>query len=202
MTRPGRWERYSDLVPDWFAAYLALEQQASTIRTYESEFVPGLLQTPDYARAVIGMVHADPDDVERRVELRLARQNLLDSAESPELCAVLDEATLAPPLLTTTQARAQLDKLIALTERSDVTIRIVTPNSQSTPADPSFSIVRLRNPTEPEIVYLEQLTDARYLDDPADVARFTGIMNRLNDPTVTPDRTRATLRRIRSDVGS
>ena len=201
MTRPGQWERYSDLVPDWFAAYLALEQQASMIRTYEREFVPGLLQTPDYARAVIGTEHADPDDIERRVELRITRQNLLDSAEAPELCAVLDEATLAPPLLTTTQARAQLDKLIALTERSTVTIRIVTTNSRRPPG-PSFSIVRLRSPTEPEVVYLEQLDSARYLHDAADVAHFTDIMDRLNDPTVTPDLTRATLRRIRSDVGS
>src|SRR2546421_1304476 len=97
---PGWWNRYSDILPGWFQSYLGLEAAAALIRTYEVQFVPGLLQTDDYARAVILLAHdrATADDIERRVALRRERQQALLRKEPVELWAVVDEAALRRPI--------------------------------------------------------------------------------------------------------
>src|SRR2546423_14417978 len=97
---PGWWNRFTDILPGWFQSYLGLEAAAALIRTYEVQFVPGLLQTDDYARAVILLAHdrATADDIERRVALRRERQQALLRKEPPELWAVVDEAALRRPI--------------------------------------------------------------------------------------------------------
>ena len=97
---PGWWHRYGDVLPGWFQSYLGLEAAASLIRTYEVQFVPGLLQTREYARAVVLLGHgrAPAEEVERRVDLRMARQELLTRADPPQLWAVVDEAALRRPI--------------------------------------------------------------------------------------------------------
>ncbi|MGH8966206.1 MAG: helix-turn-helix domain-containing protein, partial [Actinomycetes bacterium] len=93
---PGWWREYGDVLPSWFETYLGLEQAASVIRTYEPQFVPGLLQTEDCARAVIGLGHpsGSGEEIERRVGLRMRRQEVLTKPGAPTLWAVLDEAAL------------------------------------------------------------------------------------------------------------
>src|SRR6266498_5811564 len=93
---PGWWQRYGDILPSWFQTYLGLEEAATLIRTYEVQFVPGLLQTEDYARAVIthGNPGAPAEEIERRVGLRMKRQQLLARSDAPQLWAVVDEAAL------------------------------------------------------------------------------------------------------------
>ena len=97
---PGWWHRYGDVLPSWFQAYLGLEAAAALIRTYELQFVPGLLQTRDYARAVVLLGHgrAPAEEIERRVDLRMARQALLTRPDPPQLWAVVDEAALRRPI--------------------------------------------------------------------------------------------------------
>jgi uncharacterized protein DUF5753/helix-turn-helix protein len=93
---PGWWHQYSDVLPQWFEMYIGLEQAASLIREYEVQFVPGLLQTEDYARAVVALGHpsADREEIERRVALRMARQRILAAEHRPRIWVVVDEAVL------------------------------------------------------------------------------------------------------------
>src|SRR3954454_16111558 len=116
--KPGWWHRYADLLPSWFETYLGLEQAASVIRTFELQFVPGLLQTPDYARAVTRLAHTRPEEIERRVELRMHRQQLLDQDGAPMLWAVIDESALCRSVSHDKDVlRAQLDHLLEMNER-------------------------------------------------------------------------------------
>src|SRR5918996_2252763 len=121
---PGWWHRYSDLLPSWFETYLGLEQAASVIRTYEIQFVPGLLQTRDYARAVTRLGHSDPVEVERRVELRVQRQALLTGPNPPTLWVVVDEAALRRSMLGPDQSRAQITHLIEMNELPNVSLQV------------------------------------------------------------------------------
>src|SRR6266699_7036731 len=122
---PGWWHDYSDVLPQWFEAYVGLEEAASQIRAYEVQFVPGLLQTEDYARAVTMLAYSNPREIIRRVNLRLARQAVLTRDDPPGLWAVLDEAVLRRPIGGANAMRAQLKHLIEMSQRPNVTIQIV-----------------------------------------------------------------------------
>src|SRR6266851_878960 len=110
---PGWWQQYSDILPKWFELYVGLEKAASIIRTYEVQFVHGLMQTEDYARAVIliANAHAPAEEIDRRVSVRMKRQQLLTQPDAPELWAVLDEAALRRPPNGRKVMRAQLEHL-------------------------------------------------------------------------------------------
>jgi len=115
----GWWARYDDVMPDWFETYVGLEQATSLIRTYELQFIPGLFQTENYARAVTVLGHraAPAAEIERRVSLRLKRQRILTRPEpAPRVWAVIDESALRRPLGGRDVMRAQLRHLIELTE--------------------------------------------------------------------------------------
>ena len=113
---PGWWSRYGDILPDWFEAYLGLEAAASVIRAFELQFVQGLFQTEAYARAVTLLGHraAPAEEIDRRVSLRLKRQDLLTSPGPPRVWAVIDEAALRRPVGGGMVMRGQLDRLIEL----------------------------------------------------------------------------------------
>jgi len=198
VTESAWWHPWADVIPSWFTTYLMLEHTASRISTYEAQFVPGLFQTADYARAVISLAHSDPDEIERRVALRQARQRHLDTAEAPEVCAVLDDAAPTRPALTPGQTRAQLDMLLELTERPNITIRIVSPKRAGRAVGESFTI--LRDVAQSEIVYVEAPDSARYLQEPADIARYSAIMDRLCTPAEAVEQTRAAILTIRESM--
>jgi transcriptional regulator with XRE-family HTH domain len=198
---PGWWHRYSDLLPAWFETYLGLEQAASMIRTYELQFVPGLLQTRGYARAVTQLAHSDPAEVERRVELRMRRQAILSSPGGPTLWAVLDEAALRRGLAGTQLQREQIDRLIELNRLPNVALQIAPLRyGGHAAAGGPFTILRFREPDLPDIVYLEQLTSALYLDKRVDVDHYAMVMDRLCAQVEPPDRTEATLLAIREEL--
>lgn len=198
---PGWWQQYTDLLPSWFETYLAMEQAASVIRTFEMQFVPGLLQTASYARAVVELVHADPVEIERRVALRLRRQELLTRPDPPRLWMVVDEAVLRRPLVGRDQTRAQLDHLMEVAELPHVTLQIATfgrgPHAATGGA---FTILRFPLPDLPDVVYLEQLTGALYLDRPSDVDDYAQVWSRMCVHIDPATETRATLDRIRTEV--
>src|SRR5215472_4529225 len=124
---PGWWHDYSDVLPHWFETYVGLEEAATQIRSYQVQFVPGLLQTGDYARAVVLLGHPDVSgrELDRRVALRLARQVVLTRPDPPNIWVVLDEAALKRPIGGPAVMRAQLQHLLEFAQRPSVTVQIM-----------------------------------------------------------------------------
>jgi transcriptional regulator with XRE-family HTH domain len=193
---PGWWHQYSDVLPAWFETYLGLEQAAAVIRGYEPQFVPGLLQTADYARAVVGLAHGEEheDEIERRVALRMRRQQILTDAQAATVWLVIDEAALRRPYGGRTVLRGQIRHLLEVSEAATVTIQVVPYEvGGHAAAGGGFAILRFAAPELPDVVYLEQLTSALYLDKRTDVDKYLGVMNRLAVQAHTPEHTRAFL---------
>lgn len=192
-SEPGWWHRYSDLLPSWFSTYLGLEQAASQIRTYEAQLVPGLLQTPEYTRAMVTLGFDDAD-TERRVQVRQRRQDVLHRPEPPVVWAVIDEAVLHRPVGGREVHRAQLRYLAEMSAMPNVTVQVL-PYSAGGPAaaGSSFSILRFAEPELPDIVYLEQLTSALYLERRQDLALYLSVMDQLSVQAERPDRSREIL---------
>ncbi|MEU4371526.1 helix-turn-helix domain-containing protein [Micromonospora chersina] len=200
---PGWWHRYGDVLPGWFQSYLGLEAAAALIRTYEVQFVPGLLQTPAYARAVILLGHrgAPPAEVERRVSLRMERQELLRRSDPPQLWAVVDEAALRRPVGGREVMRGQLDALIEASAAPHVRLQIVPFDAGGhAAAGGAFSILRFGDQDLPDIVYIEQLTSAVYLDRRDDLDHYAGAMDQLCGEAAPPERTPELLARIRDEL--
>jgi transcriptional regulator with XRE-family HTH domain len=196
---PDWWHRYSDILPGWFETYIGLEEVASAIRTYEVQFIPGLLQTPDYARAVILLRHtgASDEEIEHRVGLRVARQRLLTMDSAPRLWTVLDEAVLRRPLGGPDVMREQLRYLIEITALPNVIVQIVPFDAGGhAAAGGPFSILQFPQPDLPNVVYTEQINSALYLDKPKDVDDYLEIMNRLCIEARTADESRHMLTEI------
>ena len=161
---PGWWQQYNDVLPRWFELYIGLERAASVIRTYEMQFIHGLMQTEDYARAVILIAnsHAPAAEIERRVSMRMKRQQMLTEPGAPELWAVLDEAALRRAPGGRKVMRAQLEHLLEITELPNVTLQIVPFDvGPHAAAGGPFTILRFPEPDLPDVVYLEQLNSAR-----------------------------------------
>ncbi|QIS04029.1 helix-turn-helix domain-containing protein [Nocardia brasiliensis] len=185
---PGWWHRYSDLLPQWFGTYLGLEQAASKIRTYEAHLVPGLLQTPDYARAVVALGYEDAD-TDRRVQVRQRRQEILHRTDPPVVWAVIDEAALHRPVGGPRVQREQLEHLIELAQLPNVTIQVLPYSAgEHAAAGSSFSILRFAEAELPDIVYLEHLTSALYLDRRQDLALYLSVMDRLSVQAERPEK--------------
>ena len=189
---PGWWSKYGDVLADWFEAYLGLEGAASVIRTFELQFLHGLFQTEAYARAVTRLGHraAPPEEIDRRVSLRLKRQDLLTRPDPPQVWSVIDEAALRRPVGGRAVMRAQLNRLIEVAALPHVTIQVVPfGRGGHAAASGSFTILRFAEPELPDIVYIEQLTSALYLDNRDDVDHYLEVMNNLSAEALTPDGT-------------
>jgi transcriptional regulator with XRE-family HTH domain len=186
---PGWWHDYNDVLPHWFEAYVGLEEVATQIREYEVQFVPGLLQTEDYARAVTLLGHdaASAREIERRVRLRMQRQAMLDREEPPSFWAVIDEAVLRRPAGSQATMRGQLKHLVDMAQRPNVTIQVIPFQiGGHSAAGGSFSILRFAEPDLPDVVYLEQLTSSLYLDKPDAVDSYLRVMERICMEAATP----------------
>jgi transcriptional regulator with XRE-family HTH domain len=193
---PAWWRQFGEVVPPWYLSYLGLEEAASLIRAYEAHSVPGLLQTPDYARAVLQREHgaASSREIDRRVELRCTRQRVLTRAEPPQFWAVLDEAVLRREVGGPAVMRAQVQALLAASELPTVRLQIVRFHQGSaTPAGFPFVILRFSEPELPDVVYVEQLTGAVYLDKPGDVEHYAVAMERTCLEAEPPENTPAIL---------
>jgi transcriptional regulator with XRE-family HTH domain len=185
--QPGWWHSYSDVLPSWFQSYIGLEQAAARIRTYEPRFVPGLLQTEDYAAAVISLGDFPPEEVERRVSLRATRQRRFREG-ALRLWAVIDETTLRRPVGGPEVLRGQLEYLLSVAKQPWLTLQ-VTPFEASAmhAATGGFTILRFADPQLPDVVYVEQLGNALYLDKREDVDRYTLAMDRISVVSADPD---------------
>lgn len=196
---PGWWHRFNDILPTWFQAYVGLEEAAARIRTYEVQFVPGLLQTKEYARAVVtaGSAGIGAEEIARRVDLRLERQRMFDRPDGPVFWAVIDEAALRRPIGGAEVMRAQLEHLIELMRQPNITIQVMPFSFGGHSAEGgAFTVLRFPDQDLPDVVYVEQLASALYLDKREDVDRYTEVMERLCAVSTTPDETIELLRVI------
>ncbi|WP_433172540.1 helix-turn-helix domain-containing protein [Actinoallomurus sp. CA-150999] len=185
--QPGWWHSYGDVLPSWFQSYIGLEQAASRIRTYEPQFVPGLLQTEDYAAAVISLGDFQSEEVERRVALRATRQRKFRDG-ALRLWAVIDEIALRRPVGGPEVLRGQLEYLMAAAKQPGLTLQVTPFAASAKHAAPGgFTIMRFADPQLPDVVYVEQLGNALYLDKREDVDRYTLAMDRLSVISATPD---------------
>ncbi|GIF05704.1 helix-turn-helix domain-containing protein [Actinoplanes siamensis] len=200
---PSWWQAYGDVLNTWFQNYLDLEQAASLIRTYEVQFVPGLLQTDAYARAVIRLGHgnATTDEIERRARLRMERQKVLQRPDAPRLWAVLDEAALRRPIGGRPVLREQILALIETCESPNVRLQVVPFNSGGhAAAGGAFSILRFPHEELPDVVYIEHLTSALYLDKREEVDHYAAAIGRLFIEAEPPAGTRKFLERVLDDL--
>ncbi len=196
----GWWHRYQDVLPTWFQAYIGLEESAESIRSFDAQFVPGLLQTEDYSIAVIQLGAYSSEDTDRLVYLRKERQRRFASG-GLRLWAVIDEVALRRPVGSPAMMRAQLEHLLDISDRPGLTIQ-VTPflTGASYAAPGSFSILSFATDDLPDVVYVEQLTSAMYLDKPADVDRYASAMDQISATSTTPEQTTDFLRAMLAEL--
>ena len=193
----GWWHSYSDVLPNWFPTYVGLEGAAALIRVYEVQFVHGLLQTEAYASAVVerGMKGESRADIERRVALRMERQKYLLSTGGPEFHVVLDEAALRRPYGDREVMRGQLQHLIEISERSNVRLQIMPFGFGGHSGESgAFTILSFPETDLSDVIFLEQLTSALYLDKAEDVTQYEKAMKELQQDSPGPDESRDLLR--------
>ncbi|MFB7710049.1 helix-turn-helix domain-containing protein [Streptomyces sp. NPDC056105] len=198
---PGWWHSYRDAVPSWFTAYVSLETGAKTLRTYEPQYVTGLLQTPDYARAVLrgGLPNGSEEELARRVELRLHRQSLLEREDAPTLWVVMEEAVLHRAVGSPDVMREQIERLLDVSELAHISVDIVpfTAGAHVGACAP-FTYFRFEEPELPDIVYSELLSASVYLDQRVDVVAHLEAHSRMALLTSSED-SRALLNRMRKE---
>jgi len=200
---PGWWHAYGDVLTTWFQNYLDLEQAAELIRTYEIQFVPGLLQTDAYARAVIMLGHGSKAQAEiaRRAEFRMARKQLLTREDPPRVWAVLDEAVLSRPIGGVAVLREQIEYLLEVSKLRNVRLQVMPFRSGGhAAAGGAFSILRFGHSDVPDVVYIEHLTSGLYLDKREDVDQYAEAMGRLSIEAEPPQRTPEILRQVLDEM--
>jgi hypothetical protein len=187
--RPGWWREFEDVIPGWFANYVGLEEAAGTLRTYETHFIPGLLQTPDYARAVLAstMPPLGPD-LERAVMLRMKRQQVLSRPHPPRVWAVIDEAALRRPVGGPEVHRRQLERLLEIAGRR-IALQVLPIRNTAHAGGGPFTLLRFDDPGMADVVYVEHLVSALYLDRPEHVTRYVEAFSRLSLESLTPEGT-------------
>jgi transcriptional regulator with XRE-family HTH domain len=202
--QPGWWQRFHDVLPGWFSMHVSLEGAASLIRQYEPHFVPGLLQTEEYAVGALksgAIGQTRPEDIERHVALRMERQGLLTREGAPRLWVVMDETVLRRPVGGPEVMRAQIDRLLEATNLPNVTIQVAPFSSGPHPGTYGpFVLFRFAVPELPDMVYSEYLTGAIYLDSRPEVATHLEVMDRMAAQSATAHRTKEILRDLRKEL--
>jgi len=200
---PSWWRTYGDVVPTWFEPYLGMEQAARLIRCFDIQFVPSLLQTPDYARTVIRLALADAarTQVDPRLVLRMRRQEMLHRPDPPQLWAIIDESVLRRSIGGTEIMRGQIRHMIELCQLRHVTIQVLPFTAGGRPAGGgAVTLLRFAEENLPDVVYLEQLTSAVYLDKPAETLPYWKVFNSLaaeaQDPVTSIETMRARLNEL------
>ena len=198
----GWWHRYNERMPKWFEDYVGLEEAASRIQSWELQFVPGLIQTEDYARMahVHGHPRASEEMIDSMVDLRMRRQRVLGGMHPPRLWMVIDESVLHRTLGSAAMLKKQIDKLLELTELSHISLQIIPFSRSGYVAEGAFSILRFAEPELPDITYIEHLTGALYLERPDEIEVYGRAFDRLVVDAETPRGSRQMLEKIRTDL--
>ncbi|WP_186767915.1 helix-turn-helix domain-containing protein [Streptomyces qinzhouensis] len=181
----GWWQGYRDVLPNWFGVHVSLESGATQVRSYEPHVVPGLLQTPEYARCVLslGLPRVSTEVVERQIALRRERQALLTrlEPEPPHFWAVVDETVLRRPVGPPDVMRGQLEQLLAVAHLPSVTFQVAPFRSGLHPGGfGPFSVFRFEIPELPDVVGIDSLSRATYSEDPAEVALYREALDQMS----------------------
>ena len=198
----GWWHRFNERMPKWFEDYVGLEEAAARIQSWELQFIPGLLQTEDYARKAI--VHGHPraaeETIESMVDLRMRRQRILGGTHPPRLWMVIDESVLHRTLGSAAMLKSQIDRLLELTELSHISLQVVPFAKSGYVAEGAFSILRFAETELPDIAYIEHLTGALYLERLDEIEVYGRAFDRLVVDAETPRGTRQFLEKVRADL--
>ena len=199
---PGWWRRYNDVMPDWFNDFVGLEESAAQIQAHELQFVPGLLQTEPYTRAIAtrGRPEYAPPDAERRIAVRMQRQRILTGSNPPKLWVVIDESVLHRPIGGRRVLRDQVEHMLEMSRMSNITIQIVPYHLSGYGAEGSFTVLRFAEPELPDVVYVEHLSGALYLDSLDEIEQYSRALDRLTVEAYTPDRSRQTLAKALAEI--
>ncbi|MFF8941932.1 helix-turn-helix domain-containing protein [Streptomyces sp. NPDC014864] len=201
--KPGWWYTFRDVLPEWFSAYVSLESEASVIRLYEPHYVPGLLQTHDYAAALlrVGFPNDSEEEIARRVALRVKRQDLLAKPDAPAVWAIVDETVLRRPVGGAGVMRAQVDRLIEVLEMPKVRIQVMRFAVGAHPgAYGPFHHFRFGFSELPDVVYTENLAGSVYYDRPEDVVAYLEVLDRMSVQAEPVARTRDILGELRKEL--
>jgi transcriptional regulator with XRE-family HTH domain len=193
----GWWYSYRDVLLNRYEFFIGLEAEASSVRNFELAMVPGLLQTEDYARALIGggPMELDATEVERRVEVRMTRQHALDRDERPQLWVIVDEAAIRRTVGGPAVMRGQLEALATMSGHARTTIQVVPYSAGAHPGQLGpFVILGFPEPSEPEVVTMETVGGNLYVDKPEEVRLYTTAFDHLRAVALSPGDTRAMLR--------
>ncbi|WP_029391677.1 helix-turn-helix domain-containing protein [Streptomyces xiaopingdaonensis] len=199
---PGWWHQYSDVLEDWFALHIGLEDAASLIRSYEVQFLPGLLQTEAYAYSLSRLGYPDTphETVERLVQLRMERQKLLTREGGPRLWVVLDEAVLRRPFGGREVMRDQLRHLLEIADMPHITLQVAPFATGAAAAGAPITILRFNEADLPDKVYLEHWGSAVYLDKQPEIDRYTLIMDTLCAESELPDHSLEMIHRLQQEL--
>jgi transcriptional regulator with XRE-family HTH domain len=199
----GWWQSYASAIPEWFTVYVGLEAEASSIRVYESELADGLLQTADYYRTFLRTAPAavGEDEAERKIEVRLARQERLTGDDPPEYWAVLNEAVIRRPVGGVEAMRRQLDHITEMAKLPHVSVQVLPFSADVHPAmEGAFRILGFPEPADPDVVYLENQAGSLYLEEEAEIDRYARMFNHLIAKALDPEESRRMIARIASDL--
>jgi transcriptional regulator with XRE-family HTH domain len=192
--RPGWWHQFRDVLPPEFSVYVSLETDAELIRTYAPTHVPDLLQTPDYARAAVRVTHpgASGDEVDRHVDLRLRRQEILARDTPPSIWVLMDEAVLRRTVTDRKVMDGQIRRLLEASDMPNMTIQILPFDAGLVPGTAGFHYFRFQADI-PDVVYVNLLTSAVYLDDRQHVVAYLELLDRMSVKAASADDTRTIL---------
>lgn len=194
----GWWHSYGEAVPPWFEVYVGLESDAVTMDAYESEHVPGLLQTADYARSIFQAFPIDDEaEIDKRVDLRMARTKRLAAPGAPKFWVVLNEAVIHRCVGGVQTMRSQLDHLRDMAKLPNVTIQVLPFDAGAHPAmSGAFTILGFPEPTDPKVVFMEGQTGGLYLEKSHEIDRYSLAFDHLRAAALRPSDSQALVGRI------
>jgi hypothetical protein len=198
----GWWHRYNERMPKWFEDYVGLEEAAARIQSWELQFIPGLLQTEEYARAVIGhgQPQAKPESIESQIDLRMRRQKILTGTNPPRLWVVVDESVLHRTLGNAAMMKRQIERLLEATQHSHISLQVIPFTRSGYVAEGAFTILRFAEAELPDIAYIEHLTGALYLERQDELETYGRAFDRLVVDAETPRGSRQLLEKLRLDL--
>ncbi|GGJ88083.1 transcriptional regulator [Streptomyces camponoticapitis] len=191
----GWWHAHGDAVPSWFSVYVGLEQAASDMRSYQGEFIPGLLQTAEYATELSRVTpEQDHDEIPRLVDVRMRRQELLTGSNAPDFWAVVHQSALMHVIGSGQVMAEQLERMLDIGRRRNVTVQVLPYDAGAYPTTGPFTVLGFPEQEDPDVVYREGLTDSIYLELPADVSVYTKAFDHLRALALSPQQSAALIR--------
>ncbi|MGW7362328.1 helix-turn-helix domain-containing protein [Streptomyces sp. NPDC054841] len=193
----GWWHAHGDAVPAWFSVYVGLEQAASTLRNYQGEFIPGLLQTPEYATELSrAWVDHTAESIARMVDVRMKRQELLMSDTAPDLWIVVHQSALMHVVGNRQVMTAQLERMLEMAKLRNVTVQVLPFDAGAYPTTGPFTVLGFPEQGDLDVVYREGLTDSVYLEDHTDVTLYTRAFDHLRALALSPQRSTLLIKRV------